>query len=389
MHRALRRVLITSAVLLALSGGIAACSSSGSSDSSAASGSTSASSAGTIYFGTDCSVTGEIAQPACASVPEAYFDSLNAAGGIDGHHVSLVVCDNQSSEAQGADCAKQLADNSNVVAVIGDTIDPSMANYPIANIAPATVETGDLTSQYAFGLSPWALTSTWLNSIVAHAQAKYPNLKVAMLTCALAGCIAINNNLSALLKSKNIPLDLLTVPSTAATSLPELTAAQHFGANLVFVLGGDTGVAAAVTAGTSAGYSPQWATANNCYDQAFIDALPSSLTTSVWCTAPFTSWQGNDSQLVSTYQQYFHGPLQISHNAVDSWVAAHIAVDAVEQLHGNVTRQSLLAEMKKLPPFSSNFLSESVTFSQDGHNSSDFTHFELLAAKHDQLSDVS
>src|SRR5580658_9522354 len=77
----------------------AACSSSNSSTSSSgAAGSTSAAATGsTISVVVPCQVTGPVPYPECASSVQAYFDQVNAAGGVNGHKLNAIICDTQDS----------------------------------------------------------------------------------------------------------------------------------------------------------------------------------------------------------------------------------------------------------------------------------------------------
>jgi branched-chain amino acid transport system substrate-binding protein len=78
-------------------------SSSTSSGSAKASGGTSAS---TISVSVPCPISGPNPVPECATSVQAYFDQVNAAGGVNGHKLKAVICDTQLNPVTEADCLK-------------------------------------------------------------------------------------------------------------------------------------------------------------------------------------------------------------------------------------------------------------------------------------------
>ncbi|MEG7531059.1 MAG: ABC transporter substrate-binding protein [Hungatella sp.] len=63
-------------------------------------------------------------------------DKINAAGGINGHKLELVVKDSKGDQKESSDLARQFADDEKIMAIIGDfTSGCSMANAPIVDEA--------------------------------------------------------------------------------------------------------------------------------------------------------------------------------------------------------------------------------------------------------------
>src|SRR5271154_6010063 len=103
---------------------LAACSSSGSSSTCSGGGSTSASTANKspVKIFVTSSFTGTAySDPQVLSAAEAAADSINAAGGIKGHPVSIVGCDDQLSPSVATQCA-QKALSEKPIAVTGEFI---------------------------------------------------------------------------------------------------------------------------------------------------------------------------------------------------------------------------------------------------------------------------
>src|ERR1043165_3637646 len=141
-HNAARRTILLAAALALAAAG---CSSSSSSSSSAPAGSTpaagSSSSAGAATVNTSSCGSkpgvkatgtpiplGAIAtnQPGTSftdipNMAAAYFDCVNATGGINGHPIKLIIKTEQTNPAQIGALAKQLVQTDHVVGIVGNT----------------------------------------------------------------------------------------------------------------------------------------------------------------------------------------------------------------------------------------------------------------------------
>ncbi len=125
-----RRVLSLAVLAVAVSLALAACggggSSSGSSSASSG-GETSASSGGgepsggeTIKVGNISGDTGPAPLPQAHEGVEAYFDAVNAAGGINGNEIELIHGDDESNPATSAQLARKMINEEGVVGFAGD-----------------------------------------------------------------------------------------------------------------------------------------------------------------------------------------------------------------------------------------------------------------------------
>jgi branched-chain amino acid transport system substrate-binding protein len=123
-----RRLLTASCITIIAAGALAACSSSGSSTSAGAG----SSSAKDIVIGTIGSYTniGSTIGPS-RDVIEAWASEVNAAGGVNGHHIKLIVKDDGLDPAKALAAAKELVARDKVVAIVGEMslLDSVWANY--------------------------------------------------------------------------------------------------------------------------------------------------------------------------------------------------------------------------------------------------------------------
>src|ERR1700727_778992 len=96
-------IFIAAAAVIAAA---AACSSTSSSGSASAGTTSSAASGSTISVSVPCQISGAVPTPECATSVQAYFDQVNAAGGVNGHKLQAVTCDTQDNPVTEANCIK-------------------------------------------------------------------------------------------------------------------------------------------------------------------------------------------------------------------------------------------------------------------------------------------
>jgi branched-chain amino acid transport system substrate-binding protein len=121
--RSLSRALVAMAAAVLVAGLLTACgSSSNSSNSSknASSGGGASKGGGTIAVGNISAVTGPIPLGDASQGAKAYFDALNAKGGINGTKVKFVIGDDKTDPALSARVARDQIQQEKVVAFVGD-----------------------------------------------------------------------------------------------------------------------------------------------------------------------------------------------------------------------------------------------------------------------------
>jgi branched-chain amino acid transport system substrate-binding protein len=97
--------------------------------------------------------------PFAPSGAQAAIAAINAAGGVKGHPLELDVCNNQGDANAAAACARQLANDSSVIATAGDNnsfgsqSNPALAGAKIAGIGTNPIGAGDYTSPRVFALA--------------------------------------------------------------------------------------------------------------------------------------------------------------------------------------------------------------------------------------------
>ncbi len=96
-----------------------------------------------------------------AAAIRAKADEVNAAGGIHGHQIKIIVCDDQQNPNQAENCARQAVSDGSVVVLsptasagFGARTLPGLAAVGIPGVGEPAVVPSDRTSPNAFPLDP-------------------------------------------------------------------------------------------------------------------------------------------------------------------------------------------------------------------------------------------
>jgi len=342
----------------------AACSSSGS--SSAASGGSSAAATGsTISVVVPCQVTGPVPYPECASSVQAYFDQVNAAGGVNGHKLNAVICDTQDSAVTEVDCLKSGVSNPSVVAFVGHTgftpsTDTGIADIGIlANTPALTMAPNDFTLGSFSGTTGGDSGAKLIQQVLLAKGISKPGI----IACTLEGCIADVKGTQAFYAPHGISVKVVTASLTAVDLTPQMTALQHAGVNLVNVAEGTGGVVGAIKAAGGLGYTPSFNLSYSADSAEVLTQLPAAPNIYVpTMFNPMSSARAAYSQMMNTY--IGTGKWSLSYAGLNAYLGAQAFVDDLKGISGPVTRASVLAGMKKITDFSSPLLGAPIDFAK-------------------------
>ena len=214
---------------LSVLGAISACGSSGAAAGtthSSGTGSTSAPTGSPIVLGQIASLSGALAVTA-GSVKaglDAWVGAVNAAGGIDGHPVTVITMDDQGSATVGLQDAKKLIQQDKVVALVGEasgsveTWEKLVESAGIPVVGGQTSETPFMTSPDFFSTGPSVLAIQYAVAKLASTQGP----KFGYAYCAEAPICAQS---AVLAKSMGAAVNLdLAVSMAASSTAPDYTA---------------------------------------------------------------------------------------------------------------------------------------------------------------------
>jgi branched-chain amino acid transport system substrate-binding protein len=345
---------------------IVACSSSSSSSTSTT---TSAAASGkTLTVEVPCQITGPEVEPECATSVEAYFDMINAAGGVNGYMLKVVTCDTQTNPVLDANCTKSAVANPAVVALVGrgGGIAP-IPQYSIADIAPIVDNPAMATATNSFILTPYSASPSGdpgSNVTQQKLLAEGVN-KPGIVACSLSGCITHVAGTKAWYAARGISVKVVTAALTAVDLTPQIVALQHADVNGIIVVEGAAGIDGAIKAAQTQGYTPHFLLSTACDDARALQAVPD--VPNVYCSIPFNPSPAARSPYTQLMNKYIGaGKWAMSGWGLNSYLGAQLFVQDVRSISGPVTRAAILAGMRKITDFSSPLLGTTINFSKPG-----------------------
>jgi branched-chain amino acid transport system substrate-binding protein len=305
----------------------------------------------------------------CTTVPTAYFDQINAQGGINGHPIKVVTCYTTASATNMSYCLQSLLANSKVVAIVGGGSDTGLLRFDtgsngVAVLAPGVDVTDDLTSPFAFDVSNFSEVGGSLGALARYGLAQgYTN--PVLLECEYQACSDVQTALTNIYAGTSSHLKAIVAPIAAPNYTTYLAAAQHAHSGLVMIAETAQDDATMVQSALNLDYHPVFGWTYSCYDEPAIAAVK-GVSATILCPQPFKAWTAVGGQLEATMQKY--GPSKWNWNYVTvlSWIGAHMFVDAAKTVNGPVTRQSFETAMNHVTNFTNEFLPEPIDFSKPG-----------------------
>lgn len=138
--------------------------------------------------GVICSCTGPEASSTAASAPalQAWADSVNARGGIDGHRVTIIVKDDALNPGTAQIAAKELVTQDHVLAIFDNSdVDTAFAAYVASQHVPVIGSYADSPEMYTNAdFFPNGSTINWLPAGSVYLAKKAHAKKLADLYCA-------------------------------------------------------------------------------------------------------------------------------------------------------------------------------------------------------------
>ncbi len=217
----------------------------------------------TISIGSSAILSGP--QVAYAQIDEAlgaYFDAVNAKGGVNGYTFKIVRQDNAYTAAQSVAVARSLALQEKVFALSVAGTTPTSAVLPIADQLklPITfIANADLvekTKPNVYGLEPSFSRVALFDADYALTQLGAKNIGYAYSDDPL-GQPALNV-LPSYVKSKGGNLTTVGFPTTATDYSSYVSKLQASGAEAVIVFGGPANMAGLQRAANSISFKPKW-----------------------------------------------------------------------------------------------------------------------------------
>jgi branched-chain amino acid transport system substrate-binding protein len=283
--------------------------------------------------------------PAIAEAAKAYGKYINAKGGINGHKVQVLICDEGGDPTKATDCARQ-AIQEHVAAVVGSFGYTGDATIPLlkgANIAwfggccPNSPAEYNTSNAFILGNGPA------FGAALADRAAKDGKKKVAYVGC--DGCQTYLPPIENTLKSNGLALHKnVTIPAQAQDYSPQAAQALADGTDAVILIAGEDQDKAFLSAykqagGTAKIYGPQ----GNLTEEVaadFKEELNGAVTGNSYADISAPVWDDFRASLTK-----YGAPTDINYNTLaglGTW-AAYTAFDVVvSSIKGDITSKSFM-----------------------------------------------
>lgn len=317
-----------------------------------------------IRFGSMCQLSPPVEEPECETVVQAVFAEYNAAGGLDGRPLVQVVCDNSGSDpANIAKCHTKLSEDDDVIAFIANAgsgaIGPVLERAGMASVSPQVLEADSLNSPNSFPISGWggfgfaASAAYTLKAGKSKPGGLYPPSEPGF---------AAMNGIKSVYTPRGVQVSEIPADVDEATYTPFVAKAKSSGVDPLYVLQPSAQLARIFGDAAQLGYEPTFVLPYTCAHERFLDDISDVKDANgAICAVPF-DWDAG-AKLRATMKRYGKKDWKYSYVAVNSYVAAKMAIAALESIQGDVTRASFLDAMRKLR-FTNEFLLEPIDFSK-------------------------
>jgi branched-chain amino acid transport system substrate-binding protein len=308
-----------------------------------------------INLGSICSCSGAQSSQlgSLKQVSQAWADSVNAAGGINGHKVNLTVLDDAGNPATALQDAKQLVQQDHVIALVGDDslADASFASYIASQGVPVV---GGISPEATFLSNPDFYPSgsqLIVQTVGTIALAKTAGKShIGVLYCAespiCAQLVPLAQGAAAL---SGLKISTAKVSSTAPSYTSECLSLKSDGVDALFVGAASPVVQRVTAACAQQGYTPQTTNQTSTASNSWLtDSSLQGAVLAGYNANPFDTTTPAVQAFRTALDKYAPGLLtssQFNFDDIDPWAAGKLFEAAAKA--ANITPSSTAADVKK------------------------------------------
>lgn len=296
---------------------------------------------------------------------QAAVMAINAAGGIRGHQVDLVLCDDQSQLATAAQCANQAASDSSIIATVSDNtqmtpaIDPVLEKAKIASIGGIPYTPSDFTSPILFPTEGGGLAITaGMNEFPARMGDKKIVLMVFDTSGGAAATAFVNGELKSLY-NQNVDAVLVPASTLDITSSVAAAIAKHPDA-VALALPQSLSVAA-INELRAQGYGGMIIGPAEALPPAVLEHVnnPGKLYVSGSYSYSSPGYRTFRSEMAK-----YQPSAQVNDYALSAWLPMHMFADVMSNSTQPLTRDGVLAAFDSLSDYSTQGLTPPLSYTK-------------------------
>jgi branched-chain amino acid transport system substrate-binding protein len=294
--------------------------------------------------------------PESPAAANAAANAINAKGGIGGHPIQIIVCDDQANPDQAAVCGRD-AVSDHVVAVTSQSLlsasyinELVAANIPL--VGNAVVGAADFTSPLSFPIGASVLSNYPAGAL---GLIKDGDTKVAILRIATPLDTITDNATRAAIKTGGGTLVAdVAVPTTVTDYGSYAQQLKQAGANGVVLIESEAAQVGVIQAAAEIGYHPKWAIAYGSLTNSQLQQLASLVDGSVvYSDLPLVT----DTALAGIKTFVAQMKAEQPHDAAASmldptslgvWLAIYAVAGTLAGVHGDITSTVMVHKLRAL-----------------------------------------
>jgi ABC-type branched-subunit amino acid transport system substrate-binding protein len=294
--------------------------------------------------------------PESPAAADAAANAINSHGGINGHPIQIIVCDDQANPDQAAVCGRD-AVSDHVVAVTSQSLlsasyinELAAANIPL--VGNDVVGAADFTSPYSFPIGASVL-STYPAGALGLIRDGESKIAIARIATPL-DIITDNATKAGITSGGGTLVADVAVPTTVTDYGSYAQQLKQSGANGVVLIESEAAQVGLIQAAAEIGYHPKWAIAYGSLTNSQLKQLASLVDGSVsYSTLPLvtdTVLPGIKTFVAQMKAEQAHSPAasMLDPTSLGVWLAIYAIAGTLDGAHGDITSSVMVQKLRAL-----------------------------------------
>ena len=309
-----------------------------------------------IKVGAISSLSSGAAFPESAQAAKAYFDMVNASGGIGGRPIQYLSLDEKSNPAAAARAAAQLVNDPQVVALVGSSgvLDCAINQKRYEDAGILSLQGGSVVPQCFRSPNIVPVNNgpyTGLASAVTFARGPLKSQKLCTVVVDLPGMVAgYTQAMQRLAVQVGMPAPPMQVVQLGGDWTLALNDLEARACDVVVFTGHESAVLQWLQSARALGFSGvTWVFLAPAYTANVAKVLRNSAD-NIYAMSEFEPWTSRSLSLQDWRELMRQAKLPLSGLSQGGYLSAQLFVRALRRMDGPITRASVTAALRKMPP---------------------------------------
>ncbi len=315
-----------------------------------------------IKVGALSALSSGAAFPESAQAAKAYFDTVNASGGIGGRPIQYLSLDEQSDPAVAARAAAQLVNDSDVVALVGGSgvLDCAVNSRLYEEVGILSLQGGSVAPQCFRSPNIVPVNNgpyTGLASAVLFARERLKSKNLCTVVLELPGMVAgYTQAMKRLAEQTTKPAPPLQVVKLGDDWKPVLNDLEKKSCDVVIFTGHEAAVLQWLQSARELGFTGiSWVFLAPAYTANLAHLMRNSAD-NIYAMSEFEPWTSRSLSSLDWRDLMRQSKLPLSGLSQGGYLSAQLFVRALKRMDGPITRTTVTAALRKMPPQEHPFL---------------------------------